>query len=72
MMSLKIVPEKKKERENRVSEEKERRRKKRNGCTASLFFTSVLGESPILAVTLFKDPALIYAFLTLVPKRNLI
>ena len=41
-MSPKILLEKNKERENRVSEEKERRkRKKSNGCTASFFFIRV-------------------------------
>ena len=70
-MSPKILLEKNKERENRVSEEKERkRRKKSNGCTASFFL--LLFESPILAVTLFKNLALIYIFLNLVPNRNLI
>ena len=75
-MSPKILLEKDKERENRVSEEKERkkekRRKKSNGCTASFFFFLLLFESPILAVTLFKNLALIYIFLTFVPNRNLI
>ena len=38
-MSPKILLEKNKERENRVSEEKERKRKKKsNGCTASFLF----------------------------------
>ena len=66
-MSPKILVEKKKETENSKSEEK----KKSNGCTASFFFL-LLFESPIVAVTLFKNLALIYIFLTLVPNRNLI
>ena len=66
-MSPKILVEKEKETENSKSEEK----KKSNGCTASFFFL-LLFESPILAVTLFKNLALIYIFLTLVPNRNLI
>ena len=33
---------------------------------------TVRGESSILAVTLFKNPALIYIFLTLAANRNLI
>ena len=71
-MSPKILLEKNKERENRVSEEKERkRRKKSNGCTVSFFFL-LLFESPILAVTLLKNLALIYIFVNLVPNRNLI
>ena len=62
-MSPKILLENNKERENRVSEEKERkRRKKSNGCTAIFL---LLFESPILAVTLFRNLALIYIFLTL-------
>ena len=65
-MSPKILLEKNKETENSKSEEK----KKSNGCTASFFL--LLFESPILAVTLFKNLALIYIFLTLVPNRNLI
>ena len=74
-MSPKILLEKNKERENRVSEEKERRRRKiKDWPQRYFFFTSVWGESPILAVTLFKNPALIYIFRTIayVPKRNLI
>ena len=70
-MSPKILLEKNKERENRVREEKERKRKKkRNDCTASFFL--LLFESPMLDVTLFKNLALIYIFLTLVPNTNLI
>ena len=47
-MSPKILLEKNKERENRVSEEKERRRgkKKRNGYTASFFFNFCLRGEP--------------------------
>ena len=71
-MSPKILLEKNKETENRVREEKERKRrkKKRNDCTASFFL--LLFESPMLDVTLFKNLALIYIFLTLVPNTNLI
>ena len=71
-MSPKILLEKNKGRENRVSEEKERKRKKSNVLVFSSFL--LLFESPILAVTLFKNliVALIYIFLTLVPNRNLI
>ena len=70
-MSPKILLEKNKERENRVSEGKGRRRgKKSNGCTASFLFLDLrLRGEPILAVTLFKNPALRYIFLTLVPNR---
>ena len=76
-MSPKIRPEKNKERENRVSEENERRRRKKQAMAVLLVFmlTSVSGESSILAmlaVTLFKNPALIYIFPTLVPNKNLI
>ena len=54
-MSPKILLEKNKERENRVSEEKERKRriKKSNDCTASFLFL-LLFESPILAATYSK------------------
>ena len=38
---------------------------------AQLVFFLRLFESPILAVTLFKNLALVYLFLTLVPNRNL-
>ena len=72
-ISPKILLEKNKERENRVSEEKERkRRKKKQAMTALLVFFSLLFESPILAPTLFKNIALICIFLTLVPNTNLI
>ena len=82
-MGPKILLEKNKERKNRKSEEKEtRRRKKNNGCTLSFYVVvfgdscskkkTVRGESSILAVTLFKNPALIYIFLTLAANRNLI
>ena len=83
-MSPKILLEKNKERKNRKSEEKEtRRRKKSDGCTLS-FYVDFFGDSFVkekknclrgefcLAVTLFKNLALIYIFLTLVPNRNLI
>ena len=58
-MSPKILLEKNKERENRVSEEKERKRRKKksNECTASFLFL-LLFESPILAVPLLKNLAL--------------
>ena len=71
-MSPKILLEKNKERENRVSEE-EKGSEEKKAVTALLVFL-LLFESPILAVTLFKNPALIYIFLTIayVPKRNLI
>ena len=59
-------PRKEQERENGVSEEKERRKskKKSNGCTSNFYIDFCL------AVTLFKNPALVYIFLTLVPDRN--
>ena len=66
-MSPKILLETNKETKNSKSEEK----KKSNGCTASFFFFFLLlfeGR----AVTLFKNPALIYIFLTLARNRNLI
>ena len=73
-MSPKILLEKNKERENRVSEEKERRKKKK-GMTTLLFFFffkfSLRGE-PYFGCNVIQNPALIYVFLTLVPKRNLI
>ena len=73
-MSLKILLEKNKERETGVSEENERRRRKEksNGCTSSFYVDFCLRESSIFAVTVFKNPSLIYIFLTLVPNRNLI
>ena len=37
-----------------------------------VFFFLLLFESPTLAVTLFKNLALIYFFLTLLPNTNLI
>ena len=66
-MSPKILLEKIEKRNNRKSEEKERRRrKKNNGCTLSFYV-----DFFILVVTLFKNPALIYIFLTLAANRNL-
>ena len=70
-MKPKILLEKNKERENRENEEKERKRRKKAMIALLVLFTSV-HESPVLAVTLFKNLALIYIFLTLVPNRNLI
>ena len=70
-MSPKILVEKNKERENRVSEEKERKRRKKKAMTALLvFFFLLLFESPISAATLFKNLALIYVFLTPVPNTR--
>ena len=84
-MSPKVLLEKNKDRKNRKSEEKEtRRRKKNDGCTLS-FYVDFFGDSFLkekkktclrgefcLAVTLFKNLALIYIFLTLAANRNLI
>ena len=69
-MSPKILLEKNKERENRVSEE-EKGREEKKAITALLVFLPLF-ESPILAVTLFKNLALIYISFTLVPNTNLI
>ena len=69
-MSPKILLEKNKERENRVSEE-EKGREEKKAMTALLVFLPLF-ESPILAVTLFKNLALIYISFTLVPNTNLI
>ena len=70
-MSPKILLENNKERENRVSEEKERKRRKKKQWLHCYFFL-LLFESLILAVMLFKNLAMIYISLTLVPNRNLI
>ena len=71
-MSPKILLEKNKERENRVSEEKgTRRRKKSNGCTASFFFFGLAfeGRANFGCNVIQKSSSDIA--LTLVPNRNL-